>query len=401
VGATTHTSPVLSEQQVADFERDGYLILDDPCESALVDAIAEEFDERFREDFHPGPRTVRDGVMYAMHPALRGDYHWQRILNAWKISDTARAAALAPRVLAALEQIYGRKPMPFQTLNFPVGTQQAAHSDGGFFNSDPAGFMCGVWIALEDVDMDNGPLFYHPGSHRLATPTAALVEAELGESIDPTAHGRDQFRAERDRLYSTYTRRVAEVGGFDARHATIRKGQAMIWAANLLHGGAVHKNHERTRRSQVTHYLFEDCRFTRPIWAEGDRNWWDYPTWIREPVPDLSRAAVKRAFEASTLPGSTVLVMTNDPELPHLDGRQGIQLSVDPSDGSHDGQAVGEWDPVTEVRGYQEAGARYLAIANTHIWALQYTMPELAQQLEQNGDRATLRDGAYGVVFEL
>ena len=27
--------------------------------------------------------------------------------------------------------------------------------------------MCGVWIALEDVDEDNGPLEYYPGSHRL------------------------------------------------------------------------------------------------------------------------------------------------------------------------------------------------------------------------------------------
>ena len=27
--------------------------------------------------------------------------------------------------------------------------------------------MCGVWIALEDVDPDEGPLSYYPGSPRL------------------------------------------------------------------------------------------------------------------------------------------------------------------------------------------------------------------------------------------
>jgi len=26
--------------------------------------------------------------------------------------------------------------------------------------------MCGVWLALEDIDADNGPLIYYPGSHR-------------------------------------------------------------------------------------------------------------------------------------------------------------------------------------------------------------------------------------------
>ena len=31
----------------------------------------------------------------------------------------------------------------------------------------PEGFMCGVWVALEDMDMENGPLVYYPGSHKL------------------------------------------------------------------------------------------------------------------------------------------------------------------------------------------------------------------------------------------
>lgn len=26
--------------------------------------------------------------------------------------------------------------------------------------------MCGVWVALEDVGPDQGPLVYYPGSHR-------------------------------------------------------------------------------------------------------------------------------------------------------------------------------------------------------------------------------------------
>ena len=31
--------------------------------------------------------------------------------------------------------------------------QQAAHSDALHFSSEPEGFMCGVWVALEDIDM--------------------------------------------------------------------------------------------------------------------------------------------------------------------------------------------------------------------------------------------------------
>jgi hypothetical protein len=36
---------VLSDDDVASFKRDGYVILDDPCDATLVDTIAEEFDE--------------------------------------------------------------------------------------------------------------------------------------------------------------------------------------------------------------------------------------------------------------------------------------------------------------------------------------------------------------------
>ncbi len=35
------------------------------------------------------------------------------------------------------------------------------------FNSIPQRFMCGVWVAMEDIAPDNGPLHYYPGSHKL------------------------------------------------------------------------------------------------------------------------------------------------------------------------------------------------------------------------------------------
>jgi ectoine hydroxylase-related dioxygenase (phytanoyl-CoA dioxygenase family) len=38
--------------------------------------------------------------------------------------------------------------------------------------------MCGVWIALEDVDERNGPLVYLPGSHKL--PELYLTNFGLG-----------------------------------------------------------------------------------------------------------------------------------------------------------------------------------------------------------------------------
>ncbi|MFX6869154.1 phytanoyl-CoA dioxygenase family protein, partial [Acinetobacter baumannii] len=35
------------------------------------------------------------------------------------------------------------------------------------FSSLPTGFMCGLWVALEDITINQGPLHYYPGSHLL------------------------------------------------------------------------------------------------------------------------------------------------------------------------------------------------------------------------------------------
>lgn len=43
-----------------------------------------------------------------------------------------------------------------------------------------------------------------------------------------------------------------------------KKGQALIWLSNLLHGGAKQNDPNRTRWSQVTHYYFEGCTYWRP-----------------------------------------------------------------------------------------------------------------------------------------
>ena len=56
-----------------------------------------------------------------------------RAQDAWKIDDDIRAVAANAQVMALLSKLYGRRAFPFQTLNFPVGTQQHFHSDSIHF----------------------------------------------------------------------------------------------------------------------------------------------------------------------------------------------------------------------------------------------------------------------------
>ena len=154
--------------------------------------------------------------------------------------------ALLPELLQLLESCWGRQPFGFQTLNFPVGTQQHFHSDAVHFHSEPPGFMCGIWIPLEDIHPDSGSLEYYPGSHRLPY----LQARDLGVKQQPGVNPSQQ-------LFHSYWEMVVDNHGLKRQLFTPKLGQALIWMANLLHGGSAVKDRQKTRWSQVTHYFFE------------------------------------------------------------------------------------------------------------------------------------------------
>jgi hypothetical protein len=183
-----------------------------------------------------------------------------RLQDGWNQCTAVRELALHPVVLEFLGILFGREPFCFQTLNFPVGSQQHFHSDAVHFHSYPHGFMCGVWMALEDVHEDAGPLVYYPGSHRLpyrSAKTEGLTPSEIVAEPHP------------QRLFEPIWRREIRQQGFQPKTFLPRQGEVLVWHANLLHGGLPVKNRERTRWSQVNHMFFADCLYTTPMHSFG------------------------------------------------------------------------------------------------------------------------------------
>lgn len=184
----------------------------------------------------------------------------QRVQDAWRRSPAVKALAIHPRILTALRTVYGRDPFPFQTLSFQVGTEQPKHSDAIHFHSDPPLFMCGVWIALEDVALDAGALVYWPGSHKL--PILTMRGAGLNRP--------DPEPADYDRLYQPALDARIDASGIAPEHAVVRKGQAFVWAANLVHGGSPITREGATRRSLVVHFYFEGCVYYTPMISDPE-----------------------------------------------------------------------------------------------------------------------------------
>jgi ectoine hydroxylase-related dioxygenase (phytanoyl-CoA dioxygenase family) len=268
---------ILTQQDRDQFDRDGFFVIEPEIPESVMEGVLADMADRY-----PKEETSAGGYRSV-----------GRVQDAWRLSDNVKAVARAPKVLQILEEFYGRKPLPFQTLNFPVGTQQRVHSDAVHFHSKPAGFMCGVWLALEDMDMDNGPLVYYPGSHKL--PIISMDEVDqagylLPSVMDRVLHTLRQLKRGHDFLpvtpevaysnYETFISDTIEKLNLEPRYSTIRRGQALIWATNLLHGGAPQKDPNRTRFSQVTHYYFEGCRYFCPRLSFGKSIEWRDPSWV-------------------------------------------------------------------------------------------------------------------------
>ncbi len=181
-----------------------------------------------------------------------------RVQDAWRASPAVRRLAASEEVVGFLRLAYGREPFPFQTLNFERGSQQHAHADTMHFHAEPPLFMCGVWLALEDVAEDAGPLLYYPGSHKL--PVLSMRDVGVGSP-------RPRF-ADYVESYPDAIARLAAERGLEKRQALPRKGQALVWAANLLHGGEPIHRPGATRRSLVTHYYFDGCAYYTPMTSD-------------------------------------------------------------------------------------------------------------------------------------
>jgi hypothetical protein len=241
-------SLTIEEERIAtDLHERGYAVLDFPDHE--IDARL----ERIKSNL--GPRYA--GIDFA-DPGSDKTAGGRRIQDAWTFDEDVRAIAANQAMLDLLSKLYGRQAFPFQTLNFPVGTQQEAHTDMVHFSSLPERFMCGVWLAMEDIGPDAGPLFYLPGSHRWPLLTNAMIGrrgygSTLASAQDPFAEG---WRALREAYGATEEPFLA------------RKGQALIWSANLLHGGSHQVDCTLTRWSQVTHYYFDDCIYYTPAFSD-------------------------------------------------------------------------------------------------------------------------------------
>jgi len=255
------------------------------------------------KDYHEKGYTIIDlnltdeqisSVVFDMYKALDNSstkYHAnhftysdsKRIFEHWKVSKPIADLTVHPKILETLSFLYDKEPFPFSTINFIKGSNQPLHSDVIHFHTVPALWMVGVWIALEDVDETNGSLKIVPGSHKwplyeyhnLNLPHPDTIEN--GEAVNYAK-------------YEKFLVDLVQTKQVDPYIVKLKKGQALVWAANMLHGGCNIEgvtDFTKTRLTQANHYFFKGCNkhyhpmFSRPLEGQYAIKWCDDNTNIK------------------------------------------------------------------------------------------------------------------------
>lgn len=134
----------------------------------------------------------------------------------------------------------------FQSINFLKGSEQRTHSDSIHMTTFPLGGLLGVWIALEKISLDNGPIHYYPRSHKLPY----YLNRDYDNVGSRYMLGSNGYTKYEEMIQTKIEEQQITKSSFEAE-----PGDLFIWHANLLHGGNPHTNKEKTRKSMVLHYF--------------------------------------------------------------------------------------------------------------------------------------------------
>ena len=222
-----------------DFNSKGYVIVDLDLSLEFIDEIKNQIEKLLAKD---RVKTNSSFFSYNSSP---------RVVDASRECYNVLELALNKKALNVLRFLWKKEPIPFSTINFIKGTEQPLHSDTIHFGSTPKGYLAASWVALEDTDKVNGALRVVEGSHKLKD----IDYYDL--KIKPARNMKMVEKIYRE--YEDYVVALINELGMEEKIIPMKKGTALIWAANLLHGGGIIQDKNKTRWSQVTHYNFEGC----------------------------------------------------------------------------------------------------------------------------------------------
>jgi ectoine hydroxylase-related dioxygenase (phytanoyl-CoA dioxygenase family) len=221
---------------------DDYVILPQAIDPATADRMVAIVEEAWRA-CDPRLAIELDGVRHPLDPARRSQRY--KLLDHYVHEPLALEIAFNPVVQGFLRLVFDRPVLLFQGLTFEWGSGDPIHQDTAYVVVRSPLEFAAAWIALQDVVPGSGELCYYPGSH-------CLEEAHFGAGFRNWNRERDGIDRRGRYLEGLHERSHAR--GLELQRFLPKKGDALIWAADLAHGSAPIVDPTLRRWSYVCHY---------------------------------------------------------------------------------------------------------------------------------------------------
>ena len=227
---------------------------------AEVAALAQEIGYR---DLEGVPDTVENN--YLVDRTASGQLAPRKVNNPYTRHAGFRHLVFDPALRSLVEAVIGM-PMELavdQILMKPpeIGSAKPYHQDNAYFRCDPGDHVVTAWIALDDVDEENGCLRYIDGSHRQPVLPHEVMPDEPHNKVPPP----DLI----ERLIAATRESTAPVG----------IGGVVLHHSHTLHTSHVNRS-QRWRRGYATHWaaadvtsesgFVEGAYFNRPGYPDPD-----------------------------------------------------------------------------------------------------------------------------------
>jgi len=231
---------MLTAEQVQQFQRDGFLLGPQVLSESTV---AELQEETLRVIADQGDGSKPQPVLCHNMTGNPDKAVWQ-IVDIWQASPAFRRLIEMPQIAEEIAQLSGGEEIrlwhdQIQYKPAAVGGPNHWHQDAPYWPPlTPKGEQVTAWVALDDVDDENGCMRMVPGSHLWGTHIRWL------EALD------------------NFDAMPSKFGGapIEVKHCPVRRGQVHYHHGLTWHGSGPNKS-GRPRRAIALHYMTEKTRY--------------------------------------------------------------------------------------------------------------------------------------------